>query len=442
LPWFPDAVTEANPSPKPARLQILAAALLAISLAAGGVIVLDLLFPQWGLGGVARTITEILGVLSLAGSIIAFVVKSTRPARRTMLIAFAAALVVIAAVAAVAYTGRPGPPALWPAFESPSGSPTPLHPPTNAIELRRLGLHEVHSGSVAVGPVALGVAFSPDGKVVATAGQDTLIRLWNTTDGRQVGELAGHEHHVTSVAFNPVTGELASGSQDGTVRFWDVADKRELGLFNAVANGEVLSISFARDGTRMAATTTGGLVHLIDARTRTGVKSLAIPQAWFIDVAYSPDGTKLAATAVIVPEATKHLGYVWDAKTGQLKATLTGHRNYIRGIAFSPDGAQVITAGFDRTVRRYDSATGEPQGRPIVDNNAGTNAVAVSPNGRYFAIADGGGLVLRDGTTGTRIVNDDIFTSEMADVAISSDGTRIAAVSWQGQLAVWTVTQS
>ncbi len=151
----------------------------------------------------------------------------------------------------------------------------------------------------------LGVAFSPDGRLLATASTDKTARVWDPATGGHLRTLTGHTNTVWGVAFSPDGRLLATASDDQTARLWDPA------------TGE----------------------HL---RTLTGHTG-SVP-----GMAFSPDGRLLATAS---HDATAR---VWDPATGGHLRTLTGHTGGVRGVAFSPDGRLLATASGDQTARLWD----------------------------------------------------------------------------------------
>jgi WD40 repeat protein len=228
---------------------------------------------------------------------------------------------------------------------------------------------------------AVGVAFSPDGKHLASAGFDETLKIWDAASGQLLRTLEGHtaRARVWSVAFSPDGIQLASASKDKPVKVWDAASGRELRTLKG-HRGPVDCLVFSPNGALLASASDDGTVKLWDAVSGRELRSLNGHTKDVFGVAFSPDGTRLASASV---DTTVKL---WDAASGQVLHTFKGHTAIAKSVTFSPDGTRLASAGEDKTVKVWDVASGQEL-RSLRGHTERVWSVAFTPDGTRLATA-------------------------------------------------------
>ena len=282
------------------------------------------------------------------------------------------------------------------------------------------------------------VAFSPDGKTLASGGTNGTVRLWNVATGRQIGNpLTGHTGPVGSLAFSPDGNTLASGSDDGTVRLWDVTVGRQIGDPLTGHTCWVGSVAFSPDGKTLASGGTNGTVRLWNvAAGRQIGKPLTGHTGPVGPLAFSPDGKTLASAGA---HGTVQL---WNVATGrQIGNPLTGHAGPVGPLAFSPDGKTLATGGADHTVRLWNVTTGHQIGKPFTGNTQRVISVAFSPDGKTLATGGADHTVRLWNVTTSHQIGKPLTgnTAEVAEVAFSPDGKTLASAGFDGTVRLWDV---
>lgn len=223
------------------------------------------------------------------------------------------------------------------------------------------------------------LAFSPDGRFIAAAGNNVHLKLWDATSGAEVRTFERPEllFDVTSLAFRPGGKELATGHVSRSVAIWDVATGRKVRAYEKHTQG-VLGVAYRADGKRLASAGDDGTIIVWEADTGAEVATCRGHTSGVTGVAFSPDGRRLVS-------GSKDLAViVWDAATGRRLRTLEGHRDRINGIAIGPDGRTVASASEDNTIKLWDIDTGA-EIRSLQGPTSQTTGLAFSPDGRALA---------------------------------------------------------
>ncbi len=239
------------------------------------------------------------------------------------------------------------------------------------------------------------VAYSRNGKQIASGNRDHSVRLWDAQTGDLLHTLNGHTHPVYSVRYSPNGEQIASYGEDGIVRLWDA----QPGQSKHTANGhtkQVYSAVYSPTREQIASCSMDNTVRLWDAQSGQLLHTLSGHTEVVWSMTYSPDGEQLASCSF---DASIRL---WDAQTGRLIRTLTGHNDKVYSVVYSLDGKQIASGSYDNTVRLWDTQTGELI-RTLTGHTNWVEQVRYSPNGKQIAsrpYGDNGKIRLWDAESG------------------------------------------
>jgi WD40 repeat protein/serine/threonine protein kinase len=285
-----------------------------------------------------------------------------------------------------------------------------------------------------------GLAFNKNGDLLATASFGRRVDVWDTTTGQRVCALPHTTGLVLGVAFSPDGSRLASAGEDKIVRIWDTATWREvLGLRGHT--GVCGCLAFSPDGHRLASASQDKTIRIWDATPLQGGEGQETPtwqyrnEVW--SLALSPDGQKIASAGWSMPLEVR------DAHTGQGAVEFAGHKTIVFCVAWQPDGKRIATAGGDGpmfSVKVWDAQTRRPV-FTVPEHPGGTefNAVAFSLDGKYLVTGNKNGAVqVWNAENGQKVGALGAHDREIRGVVFSPDGLHLASTSGDGRVKVWT----
>ena len=295
-------------------------------------------------------------------------------------------------------------------------------------------LWEVHTGQelrtlTEYGP-ASNVAFSPDGKILANANSNYEIVLWQVATGKELHRLKGHHNHIMSLMFSPNGKILVSGSRDYKIKLWNVSTGQELRTLDGHIQG-VYSVAFSPDGKILASSGHDETIKLWDVSSGRELHTLSADVGgfnylYFNCVAFSPDGKYIAGGS------DRSMIKLWEVANGKELRTLAKDNEEvddIYSIAFSPNGKILASGGEDKTVHLWEVDNGKEL-RMLTGHDGAVSSVAFSPDGKILASGSSDATIkFWEVGTGKELRTITGYPNPVYSVAFSPDGQILASAS-------------
>jgi WD40 repeat protein/transcriptional regulator with XRE-family HTH domain len=287
---------------------------------------------------------------------------------------------------------------------------------------------QAHTDAVAA------LAFSPDGRTLATGSWDGFMKLWELERGALLWT-SWQFNSIQSLAFAPDGQTLASGGVDTTVRLWDAQMGTNLQTLTG-DSGPVYSVAWSPDGRLLASGSFDGIIRLWEmqgAQQGAGVRMLAGHTKWVYALAFAPDGRTLASGGW---DRTVKL---WDMASGRCLQTLAGYTHRVGTVVWSPDGRLLASCGRDETIRLWDVELGSYR-TALHGHTAGVRGLAFTPDSRsLLSGSEDGTLRVWDVESGQCVHIMQGYAVSLYDVAWNPAGTQLASAGTDRLVTIWNV---
>ncbi|MEH1915729.1 serine/threonine-protein kinase [Nostoc sp.] len=280
----------------------------------------------------------------------------------------------------------------------------------------------------------LSVAISPDGKTIASSGDDRTIKLWNLATGKLISSLNGHFQQVNVVVISPDGKLLVSASDDNTIKIWNLATRKQIRTLIGHSDS-VHALAISADSETLVTGSDDNTIKIWDLATGEQIRTLAGHTFWVRSVAISPNGVILASGSF--DKTIK----IWNLAKGYPIRTLEGNSQTVTTVAISPNGKTLATASRDRTIKLWNLATGREL-RTLAGHGNTVTSVAFSADGKIVASGSRDRTIkLWNTATGEEILTLAGHTNTVTSVTFTPDGKSLVSGSEDNTIKIWRLSQ-
>lgn len=294
-------------------------------------------------------------------------------------------------------------------------------------EEKRLNTFKGHSDWV------WGVAFSPNGDYLASAGGDKTVRLWNIKTGDLIQIWSEHNARIRGLAFSPKADLIASGDELGEIRLWNLVSSQFTKAFRFEQKVWANAIAFSPDGSMLAVGSQATIIKLWDVSSGQEIKEFKDYENPIRSIVFSPDGSLIA----IAGDALE----IWlvDTKSWKCKQKLSGYEGWIRDISFSADSKMLASAGADKTIRIWNIETSD-----CIQTMQGHRKPARSiafQNKTVLSGSEDQTIRLWDANSGECLRAIQGHTNPVWSIALSPTGLLVASGDEDSFIRLWDISQ-
>lgn len=280
--------------------------------------------------------------------------------------------------------------------------------------------------------------FSPDGKYIVSASNDSTIRIWDTTNGNQVNKpLRVPDGFIQTVSFSPDGKRIVSASWDNTIRIWNAETGEQIHLLDGHTDN-VNSAFFSRDGKRIVSASSDNTIRIWDAETGRQIGKPLLGHTRSVDFAtFSPGGKRVVSASA---DSTVR---IWDTESGkQIGSPFIGHSDIVTSCSYSPDGKRILSSSRDGTWRIWDLRSHKSD---IVSQSGRfslfMNHAVFSLDGKRILSTSSDNIIrIWNAETGKQIGQPlEGHTSSVCSAVFSPDGGSVVSASWDNTIRIWNL---